>query len=79
MNNAPCKTFKNIFFGTKKLKKNKNATHMDLWTYDQILTIQKSLTIKQLRFQKKDYSYEFIILYYIMYWVPITNLKYESI
>jgi hypothetical protein len=24
-------------------------------------------------FQIKDSSYEFIILYYIIYWVPITN------
>jgi hypothetical protein len=52
---------------------------MDFWKYGQISTIQKSLTIKQLRFSKKNPSYEFIILYYIMYWVPITNLECESI
>jgi hypothetical protein len=40
---------------------------MDLWKYGQILTIQKSLTIKWLRFSKKKSSYEFIILYYIIY------------
>jgi hypothetical protein len=47
---------------------------MDLWKYSQILTIQKSLTIKI-----KDSSYEFIILYYIIYWVPVMNLECESI
>jgi hypothetical protein len=52
---------------------------MDVWKYDQILTIQKSLTIKWLIFSKKDFSYEFIILYYIINWVPITNLECESI
>jgi hypothetical protein len=31
-------------------KQTKIATHMDLWKYNQILTIQKSLTIKQLTF-----------------------------
>jgi hypothetical protein len=41
-------------FGTKKLKiKTKIATHMDLWKYGQILTIQKSLGIKRLSFSKK--------------------------
>jgi hypothetical protein len=65
-------------FKTKKLKI-KQTTHMDLWKYGQILTIQKSLTIKWLRFSRKDSSYEFIILYYIIYWVPITNLKCDSI
>jgi len=41
-NNVSFKTFKKYAFGTKKLKKNKNVIHMDLWKYDQILTIQKS-------------------------------------
>jgi hypothetical protein len=45
-----------IFF-----KKTKIATHMDLRKYDQIVTIQKSLTIKRLRFSKK----RFIILFCI--------------
>jgi hypothetical protein len=40
---------------------------MDLWKYGQILTIQKSLIIKQLKFSKKYSSYEFIIMYYITY------------
>jgi hypothetical protein len=40
---------------------------MDLWQYGQILTIQKSLAIKQLRFSRKKISYEIIILYYIIY------------
>jgi len=53
---------------------------MDLWKYGQILTIQKSLTIKQLRFSRIDSSYELIILYYIIYhWIPMTNLECESI
>jgi hypothetical protein len=52
---------------------------MDLWKYGQILTIQKSLIIKRLKFSKKDYSYKFIILYYIIYWALITNLECESI
>jgi hypothetical protein len=43
----PPKTFKKYVFGTRKLKnKIKIATHMDLWKYGQILTIQKSLIIK---------------------------------
>jgi hypothetical protein len=49
--------------GQKNWKhKTKIAIHMDLWKYGQILTIQKSLTIKWLRFSKNDSSYEFIIL-----------------
>jgi hypothetical protein len=42
MINDPCKAFKNICFW--------DTTHMDLWKYSQILTIQKSLIIKQLGF-----------------------------
>jgi hypothetical protein len=54
MNNDPCKTFKNKCFWDKEIEnKIKIATHMDLWKYGEILTIQKSLTIKQLRFSKK--------------------------
>ncbi len=80
MNNDPCKTFKNIYFWDKEIEKQtKIATHMDLWKYGQILIIQKSLIIIQLNFQIKDSSYEFIILYYIIYWIPITNLECESI
>jgi len=74
-NNAPPKTFKNICFWDNFFQKQtKIATHMDLWKYGQILTIQKSLT-----FQKKYSSYEFIFLHYIIYWVPITNFECESI
>jgi hypothetical protein len=51
-----------FFFFLKKI-----ATHMYLWKYGQILTIQKSLAIKWLRFLKNNSSYEFIILYYIIY------------
>jgi hypothetical protein len=60
-------------------KQTKITTHIILWKYRQILTIQKSLAIRQLGFQKKDSSYEFIILYYIICWVPITKLECESI
>jgi len=56
------------FFWEKKFEKQiKIAIHMDLWKYGQNLTIQKSLTTKWSRFSKKDSSYEFIILYYIIY------------
>jgi hypothetical protein len=45
------KLSKTYAFETKKSKKKtKIPTHMDLWKYDQILTIHKFLTIKQLRF-----------------------------
>jgi hypothetical protein len=53
---------------------------MDLYgfiKYGQILTIQTSLII-MVKVSKKDFSYEFFILYYITYWVQITNLEYES-
>jgi len=54
MNNDPCKAFKNICFWNKEIEKQtKVAIHMDLWKYGQILTVQKSLTIKRLSFQKK--------------------------
>jgi len=52
---------------------------MELWKYGQILTIQTSLIIKWLRFFKNKNSHEFIILYYIIYWVQIKNLEYESV
>jgi hypothetical protein len=56
MNNDPCKTFKNYAFGIKKIEKQtKIATCIDLRKYGQILTIQKSLTIKWLRFSKKRF------------------------
>ncbi len=40
------KLSKKFFWDQKFEKQTKIATHMDLWKYDQILTIQKSLTIK---------------------------------
>jgi hypothetical protein len=40
------KLSKNMFLGQKNWRKKKIATHMDLWKYGQILTIQKSLIIK---------------------------------
>jgi hypothetical protein len=46
---------KNMLLGQKNWKTNKIATHMDLWKYGQILPIQKSLTIKWLRFLKKRF------------------------
>jgi hypothetical protein len=50
------KLSKTYDFRTMFLKnKIKIATHMDLWKYGLILTIQKSLTIKQLRFSKKRF------------------------
>jgi hypothetical protein len=53
----------------------KFATHMDLWKYDQILTIQKSLTIKWLRFSNK----RFIIWIYhlVLYYILKPNNKFE--
>jgi hypothetical protein len=75
----PCKTFKNICFWEKEIeKKTKIATHMNLWKYDQILTIQKSITIKRLRFSNKIFFIWICHLYYIIYWVPITNFECES-
>jgi hypothetical protein len=53
-NNAPSKAFKQYFLGQKnwkiKIIKLKIAIHMYLWKYGKILTIQKSLAIKWLRF-----------------------------
>jgi hypothetical protein len=80
MNNAPSKTFKKYAFGTIFFEKQtKIANHMDLWKYGQSSTIQKSLTIKFLRFKKKRF---FIWVYHLVLhynWVPITNLECESI
>ncbi len=73
------KLSKNMLLGQKNWKNKKIVIHMDLWKYDQILTIQKSLTIKQVRFSKKRFFIWIIIFYYITYWVPITNLECESI
>jgi hypothetical protein len=43
--------------------KKKIAAHMDLWKYGKILTIQKSLIIKQLKFSKKRF---FIWVYHFV-------------
>jgi len=53
-NNVPFKTFKSICFWDKEIEKQKKiVTHMDIWKYGQILTVQRSLTIKWLRFSEK--------------------------
>jgi hypothetical protein len=41
---------------------------MDLWKYGQILSIQKSLTIKQLKFSKTIFLIwvDYLILHYIL-------------
>jgi hypothetical protein len=44
-------------------KTKKIVTNMDLWKYGQILTIQKFLTIKRLRFSNKFF---FIWIYYLV-------------
>jgi hypothetical protein len=74
-NNAHVKLFKNMFLGQKKLKKQKKIeTHMDLWKHGQILTIQKSLTIKWLRFSKKRF---FIWVYHlILHYILSHNNKF---
>jgi hypothetical protein len=62
MNNAPNKTFKNICSWDKEIEiQSKIATHKDLRKYGPMLTIQKSLIIKWVRFSKIDSSFEFII------------------
>jgi hypothetical protein len=52
---------------------------MDLWEYGQILTIQKSLTTRRSRFSKQRFLIWVYHLYYVIYWVSITNLECESI
>jgi hypothetical protein len=53
------KNFKNICFGDKEIEKKQNKTkiaiYRDLSKYGPILTIQKSLTIKWLRFSMKRF------------------------
>ncbi len=69
-NNSPSKAFKKLLLGQKKKKKKKKkiATHMDLWKYGQILTIQMSLAIKWLRFSKKRFFtwIYHLVLHYIL-------------
>jgi hypothetical protein len=68
------KLSKTYFLGNNEIQKQtKIATRMELWKYGQILAV------KWLNFSKKKSSYEFIILYYIIYWIPITSLDCESI
>jgi hypothetical protein len=57
------KLSKNMFLEQNKFLKTKIITHFDLWKYGQTLTIQKSLTIKQLRFSKKKF---FIWIYLLL-------------
>jgi hypothetical protein len=56
-----------ICFWDKEIKKQiKIAIHMDLWKHGQNLTIQKSLTFKQLRFFKTRFLvwiYHFVLNY----------------
>jgi hypothetical protein len=48
---------------------------MDLWKYSQILTSQKSLTIKQLMFSKKRF---FIWIYHLeLHYILNPNNKFE--
>jgi hypothetical protein len=55
-------------------KQTKFATHMDLWKYGHNLTIQKSLTIKRLRFSKKKF---FIWVYHIvLHYILSLNNKF---
>jgi hypothetical protein len=57
------------------LKKNlKIVTHMDLWKHGQILTIQKSLVIKRLRFSKKKF---FLWIYHlVLHYILSLNKKF---
>jgi hypothetical protein len=69
------KISKNMFFGQKNWRWNKITIHMDLWKYGQILTIQKSLTIKQLRCSKKIF---FIWVYHlILHYILNPNKKFK--
>jgi hypothetical protein len=74
MNNDSCKAFKNIWFSDKKIEKI-NKIYMNLWKYDQISTIQNSLTIKWL----KDLKKRFLIWIYhlVLYHILNPNNKFE--
>jgi hypothetical protein len=65
------KLSKNMLSGQKIEKQTNIATHMDLWKYGQIWTIQKSLTIKWLRFSNK----RFMIWVYHFAFHHILNLN----
>jgi hypothetical protein len=58
-----------ICFWNKEIEKQKTiATHLDLLKYGQIITIQKSLTIKWLSFSNKRFliSVYHIVLHHIL-------------
>jgi len=56
MNNALSKTFKTVPFWDKEIEKQtKIIIHKDLRKYGPILTIQKFVTMKWLRFSKKRF------------------------
>jgi hypothetical protein len=56
MNNLLNEAFQKQSFWDKKFEKQKKiTTHRDLWKYGPILTIQKSLTVKWLRFLRKRF------------------------
>jgi hypothetical protein len=66
-NNAPSQIFKTYVFGTKNWKTKKIATHMDLWKYGQVLTVQKSLIIKWLWFSNNFLIWIYhLILHHIL-------------
>jgi hypothetical protein len=75
-NNAPSKNFKKNWFWDKKIEKQtKIATHMDLWKYGQILTNQKSLTIKWSRLSKKRILIG--IYHFVLHYILSLNNKFE--
>jgi len=75
MNNDPCKTFKNICFWDRKFEKQtKIATCINLWKYGQILTIQKSLTIKWLRFSKRRFM--ICVYHFVFHHILSPNNKF---
>jgi hypothetical protein len=68
------KRSKNMFLGLFFEKKAKIATHMDIWKYGQILTIQKSLAIKWLRFFFKKF---FVWVYhFVQHYILSPNNKF---
>jgi len=79
MNNAPSKAFKNVCFEKIKLKNKKIVTHMNLWKYGPIQSIQKSQTMIWFKLTRNTSWFEFIISYYNTYWVSNKNLEWKSI
>jgi hypothetical protein len=68
------KLFKRMLLGLFFEKQTKIATHMDLWKYGQILTIQKSLIIKHLKFSRKRF---FIWIYHlVLHYILSSNNKF---